>query len=94
MRVKKGDAYVICMIAIVTLSVLAVLAAAPDARAATIAAIFPGAILGVVGVTTSFIAGNVADNGVKGRFYNAALDTQLKEPRVEVSGFSSIGGDQ
>lgn len=74
MKVNKSGAFLSALVAIIALSVLAVLSSPADNRAATIAAIFPGAILGIVGVTTAFIGGNVADNGVKGRFYNAALD--------------------
>lgn len=94
MRIKKGDAYVIGMIVIVVLSALAVLTSDPDSRAATIAAIFPGAILGVVGVTTAFIGGNVADNGVKGRFYNDALAGVTKKVVVPAGDDARGGGDR
>lgn len=79
MRIKKGDAYLIGIIVIVILSALAVISTPAASRAATIAAIFPGAIIGVVGVTTVFIGGNVADNGVKGKCYNSALDNRGSE---------------
>lgn len=32
------------------------------------------AMTAIVALTTAFIAGNVSDNGVKGRFYNESLD--------------------
>jgi hypothetical protein len=76
MRVKKGSAFALALGSIIALSILAVAACPEGSREAVIAAIFPGAILGIVGVTTAFITGNVADNGVKGKFYNPSLDLE------------------
>lgn len=36
--------------------------------------IYGPTLLAITGLTTAYIGGNVADNGVKGRFYNQALD--------------------
>lgn len=86
MKVNKSGAFLASLAAIVALSVFAVVCAPDVGRAATIVAIFPGAILGIVGVTTAFIGGNVADNGVKGRFYNAALDQSASGSSANTTG--------
>ena len=68
MRVKKSTAYITGMVTL-TLMYFVTLLTSIDAAVA----IGPGVVLGIVGVTTAYIGGNVADNGVKGRFYNEAL---------------------
>jgi hypothetical protein len=70
---KKGKAYIISLTLICLLSFLAVVSVNKEDRPAIIMSIFPGAIIGIVGVTTVFIGGNVADNGVKGKCFNENL---------------------
>jgi|LSQX01.3.fsa_nt_gb hypothetical protein len=69
MKVNKGVAFIVGILAVVGLAVFSVLLV-PE----TVPAVIPGAVLGIVGVTTAYIGGNVADNGVKGKYYNPALD--------------------
>lgn len=86
MKVNKGGAFIVGILAVVGLAVFSVLLV-PE----TVPAVIPGAVLGIVGVTTAYIGGNVADNGVKGKYYNPALDP--KAPVTpEPIGFSSEGG--
>lgn len=86
MKVTKGGAFILGILAVVCLAVFSALLV-PE----TVAAVIPGAVLGIVGVTTAYIGGNVADNGVKGKYYNPALDT--KAPGAAgIIGVSSEGG--
>jgi hypothetical protein len=55
------------------LSVLATYASAIIAGAA-VTELYGPTLLAIVGLTTTYIGGNVADNGVKGKFYNPALE--------------------
>lgn len=40
-------------------------------------------IAGIVGITLSYIGGNVADNGVKGAWYNPEMAKKPEEPAGE-----------
>ena len=51
-----------------------VLIVAPEARSGIVLAIAGSAFAGQVAIATAFIVGNVADNGVKGKYYQSALD--------------------
>lgn len=51
-----------------------VLIVAPEARSGVVLAIASSAFAGQVAIATAFIVGNVADNGVKGKYYQSALD--------------------
>lgn len=86
MKVNKGGAFIVGILAVVGLAVFSVLLV-PE----TVPAVIPGAVLGIVGVTTAYIGGNVADNGVKGKYYNPALDpkTPVKPGPI---GFQNEGG--
>lgn len=86
MKVTKGGAFILGIIAVVGLAVFSVLLV-PE----TVSAVIPGAVLGIVGVTTAYIGGNVADNGVKGKYYNPALDTNAPGSSRS-SEFSHEGG--
>lgn len=86
MKVTKGGAFIIGIIAVVGLAVFSALLV-PE----TVPAVIPGAVLGIVGVTTAYIGGNVADNGVKGKYYNPALDPKAPVTPGSI-GFSSEGG--
>lgn len=74
MKITKGRAFSIGIFAVVGLAVFSSVLV-PEA----VSAIIPGAILGIVGVTTAYIGGNVADNGVKGKHYNPALDPAVQK---------------
>jgi hypothetical protein len=41
---------------------------------ADLSAIYSPTLTAIVGLTVAYIGGNVADNGVKGKFYNPALE--------------------
>lgn len=86
MKVNKGGAFIVGILAVVGLAVFSVLLV-PE----TVPAVIPGAVLGIVGVTTAYIGGNVADNGVKGKYYNPALDTKAPGAAGTI-GVSSEGG--
>jgi len=73
-KVTKGLAFIFGIIGVIILAAIT-LVIVPSAAEV----IIPGAILGIVGVTTTYIGGNVADNALKGKFYNAALDKTAKE---------------
>lgn len=86
MKVTKGGAFIAGIISVVGLAVFSALLV-PE----TVPAVIPGAVVGIVGVTTAYIAGNVADNGVKGKYYNPALDS--REPVTPGPiGFQNEGG--
>lgn len=68
MTIKKGQAYTLGITAIIGLYSSAVIGGAH------IADIYGPTLTAIVTLTIGFIGGNVADNGVKGRFYNSALD--------------------
>jgi len=86
MKVNKGGAFIVGILAVVGLAVFSVLLV-PE----TVPAVIPGAVLGIVGVTTAYIGGNVADNGVKGKYYNPALDPKAPGSHG-TNGLSSEGG--
>lgn len=86
MKVTKGGAFILGILAVVGLAVFSVLLV-PE----TVPAVIPGAVLGIVGVTTAYIGGNVADNGVKGKYYNPALDPGASSGPGQ-TGFSIEGG--
>lgn len=69
MKVTKGSAFLLGLSAIIGLSVFACLYAEEETGS-----VIRGAVIGIVGMTTAFIGGNVADNGVKGKYYNPNLD--------------------
>lgn len=69
MRINKSKAYLFSLITLIIIYVLTLLVSAE-----MINVVGPSVITGIVGITIAFIGGNVADNGVKGAFYNQALD--------------------
>lgn len=66
---KKKTAYIVGLLSIISLTILSIYI-----DESTISTIVPSSIGGVVGITLAYIGGNVADNGVKGKFYNENLD--------------------
>jgi len=72
MRVNKGEAFVYGLISILAIAVgtLAFGAEEEDIAKASLTA--------VVAITASFITGSVADNGVKGKFFNENLANKEK----------------
>jgi len=87
MKVNKGGAFIVGIIAVVGLAVFSALLV-PE----TVPAVIPGAVLGIVGVTTAYIGGNVADNAAKGKYYNPALDPGVGSGPGRV-GFPIEGGN-
>jgi hypothetical protein len=65
---KKKTAFLTGLLSVLFLAVFAIVI---DNE--SIGSVVPGAILGIVGLTTAFIGGNVADNGVKGKYYDERL---------------------
>lgn len=72
MRVNKGEAFVYGLISILVIggTTLAFGAEEEDIAKASLTA--------VVALTTAFITGSVADNGVKGKFFNESLANKGK----------------
>lgn len=70
MTIKKGDAFLVAEGAILFVHITTLNAY----RGLADPAPFVGAVLtSIVAVASMFIVGNVADNGVKGKFFNAGL---------------------
>jgi len=67
---KKAQAYLIGLFSVIMVFVFSVF------MKAAIDSIYSATLTAIVGLTVAYIGGNVADNGVKGRFYNPALDKQ------------------
>ena len=65
---KKSQAYVLGMTSVIALFVFSVF------MKAGIDSIYGATLTAIVGLTLTYIGGNVADNGVKGKFYNPNLD--------------------
>lgn len=68
MSLKKSQAYTLaiaCTLGVYSTALLV---------QADLSAIYGPTLTAIVGLTITYIGGNVADNGVKGRFYNHALD--------------------
>jgi len=65
---RKSRAYIIALI-----STLAVYGSAV-AFGGSLDVIYGPTLTAIVGLTAAYIGGNVADNGVKGRFYNPELE--------------------
>jgi hypothetical protein len=74
LKVTKGAAFLVSSILLSTLAMFMVLIVAPEARSGVVLAIAGSAFAGQVAIATAFIVGNVADNGVKGKYYQSALD--------------------
>lgn len=72
-RIKKATAWWVGILVFAAMFALVVFEA-PEQLGAVGTAI----VYGVAGLTVGYIAGNVADNGVKGAYYRAELDR--KEP--------------
>ncbi len=72
MRINKSDAFIYGLISILLIggTTLAFGAEEEDIAKASLTA--------VVALTTAFITGNVADNGVKGKFFNETLANKGK----------------
>ena len=64
---KKAEAFTLVHFSLMTMATMAI-------PLDMVAVLWPSIIAGVVGNATVFIGGNVADNGVKGHFYNQSLD--------------------
>lgn len=69
MKVNKGKAFVIGVSSVLLLSLVSLIMLKDSA-------VVSAGIVGIVGCTTAFIAGNVADNGVKGANYREELDRE------------------
>jgi hypothetical protein len=67
-KMNKGKAYVIGLVSVVACYIVT-LFFSKDAASAMSGPV----VAGIVGITLSYIGGNVADNGVKGHFYNEGL---------------------
>lgn len=65
MKLTKGRAYLVSTTASLVVGVVA-MAFGYDSSGATLAAI--------VSISVAYIGGNVADNGVKGRYFNKELE--------------------
>jgi len=68
MRLKKAQAYTLAIACTLGVYVTALLAHAP------MEVIYGPTLTAIVGLTVTYIGGNVVDNGVKGKFYNPNLD--------------------
>lgn len=65
---KKAQAYLLGLFSVIMVFVFSVF------MKATIDSIYSATLTAIVGLTMAYIGGNVADNGVKGKFYNPNLD--------------------
>ena len=65
---KKSTSYTVGLLSIVFLTVLSIIIDKNNVEL-----IVPSSIAGIVGLTLAYIGGNVADNGVKGKFFNENL---------------------
>lgn len=65
---KKATSYMVGLLSIVFLTVLSIIIDKNN-----VGLIVPSSIAGIVGLTLAYIGGNVADNGVKGKFFNENL---------------------
>ena len=74
MKINKSKAYVYSLITLICLYILTLIV-----DASLINIVGPSTVGGIVGITLSFIGGNVADNGVKGAFYNEALNNSKED---------------
>jgi predicted sugar kinase len=68
MSLKKSQAYTLAIACTLGVYGTALLAKAD------LSVIYGPTLTAIVGLTVAYIGGNVVDNGVKGRFYNPALD--------------------
>ena len=69
-KVTKGSAFLLSLLAIMAISLLSLYKDQDPVDAALTA---------VVALATMFITGSVADNGVKGRFYQEGLNKGAKD---------------
>jgi len=67
MRVNKGEAFVYGLLSILTLAGGTLVMGADEEGVAK------AGMTAVVALSTAFIAGNVTDNGVKGRYFQEGL---------------------
>ncbi len=65
MKVKKADAFVIGLAAIALVDIGGLVAGNDPSM---------GSLTAIVALCTAYMGANVADNGVKGRFYEPQLD--------------------
>lgn len=63
----KSQAFTLVHFSLMLMSAMAI-------QLGMVAVLWPSLIAGLVGNATVYIGGNVVDNGVKGHFYNSALD--------------------
>lgn len=68
--VNKSKAFIYALLSILLVFTGAVAFGADEGGVAN------GALTAIVALTTAFIAGNVSDNGVKGKYYHEALDKE------------------
>jgi hypothetical protein len=68
MSLKKSQAYTLAIAVTIGLYGTALLAQAP------MEVIYGPTLTAIVGLTVTYIGGNVVDNGVKGKYYNPALE--------------------
>lgn len=64
---KKAEAFTLVHFSLMLMAIMAV-------WMGMVPLLWPSIIAGLVGNATVYIGGNVADNGIKGHFYNQALD--------------------
>jgi len=67
-KVTKGSAFAYSLIAILLIALAAFLFKADPESVAS------ASLTAVIALATAFITGNVADNGVKGKFYQEGLN--------------------
>jgi hypothetical protein len=73
---KKSQAYLLSLFSVITVFVFSVF------MKAAVDSIYSATLTAIVGLTLAYIGGNVADNGVKGKFYNPNLDRDVADNGV------------
>jgi hypothetical protein len=76
MRITKGKAFVVTVMSLVFVTLLFIFTIPTEARPNLIENIASGILTALVAVATVYIGGNVADNGVKGKFYKDELNNK------------------
>jgi TctA family transporter len=70
---KKSQAYLLSLFSVITVFGFSVF------MKAAVDSIYSATLTAIVGLTLAYIGGNVADNGVKGKFYNPNLDRDVAD---------------
>jgi hypothetical protein len=74
---KKSQAYLLSLFSVITVFGFSVF------MKAAVDSIYSSTLTAIVGLTLAYIGGNVADNGVKGKFYNPNLDRDVADNGVK-----------